>query len=299
MNVGIIGLGKMGNAIAYRLKKAGYTVYGYDVNPDMQEHARQIGITVVDSIATIAEHARITWLMVPIQFVDSVLEELVPHAQTDDIIVDGGNSNYKESMRRASELEEKGIAYLDCGTSGGIHGQKDGFCLMVGGDERVYKKAESLFKAVAASKGFGLVGPSGAGHYVKMVHNGIEYGLLQAYAEGFAIVKKGTFKESDLDLAQISGIWEHGSVVRSFLLSLAHDVFKKDQDFASISGQIQEGGTGKWTVQEAKDNNIDVPIIEQSLKVRAWSRTTGGNYATKFIAMLRNAFGGHAVTKVK
>ena len=169
---------------------------------------------------------------------------------------------------------------------------------MVGGDQNAYDTVYPLLAAIAAPKGLGRVGSSGAGHYVKMVHNGIEYGMLQAYAEGFQILKEGSFKDQNLDLHAISGIWLHGAVIRSWLLELAHDVFARDQQFKNISGEIQESGTGRWTVEEAQAHHIPTPIIKESLQMREWSRKTGGNYATKLIALLRNAFGGHAIKKI-
>ncbi len=294
MNIGIIGLGRMGSAIAERLSHAGHSVLGYDrtllPNADVAKCA---------TLADMAKQTRVIWLMVPIEAVDSVLDEIVPHLKSGDIVVDGGNSFYEDSMRRAATLAKKGIIFLDCGTSGGLGGREHGFCLMVGGDKAAYEKIKTFLDAIAAPNGVAHVGPSGAGHYVKMVHNGIEYGMLQAYAEGFQILKSGTFKKESLDLAQISGLWNTSSIIRSHLLGLAHEVFKEDQKFENISGEIAEGGTGKWALQEAKKNVIPAPVLEQSLAVRAWSRESGGNYATKVIALVRHKFGGHAVKKKK
>lgn len=293
--MGLIGLGRMGNALAFRAIQAGHTVVGYDRSKETHAAAREVGIGLVGGIKDIAEQTRIIWLMVPIDVVDDVLDQLVPHLKAGDIIVDGGNSFYKDSMRRAQELSKKGIFFLDCGTSGGIEGRRTGFCLMVGGDEDSYTKIHPLLAAIAAPGGLGHIGPSGTGHYVKMVHNGIEYGLLQAYAEGFQIIKEGSFKELSIDLEELSRIWNISSVIRSFLLELTHKVFEKDQEFHNVLGEIQEGGTGKWTVDEAQEHHIPVPIIKEALETRKWSRETGGNYATKLIALLREKFGGHAV----
>jgi 6-phosphogluconate dehydrogenase len=289
----------MGNAIAFRLLEAGHNVIGYDQGEEAKKLAEQMGVTMAHDLADLAKQTRAIWLMVPISSVDAVVDELKLYLKADDIIIDGGNSYYEDSMRRAKALATDGIIFLDCGTSGGITGRLGGFCLMVGGDEAAYTKIHSLLVAIAAPGGLGHVGPSGTGHYVKMVHNGIEYGLLQAYAEGFQIIKNGTFKKMGLDLEEISRIWNEGSIIRSFLLSLAHEVFKEGQGLRDVVGEVTEGGTGRWTVEEAKKHHISVPVIENALNVRAWSRESGGDYATKVIAMLRHKFGGHEVKRKK
>jgi 6-phosphogluconate dehydrogenase len=300
MNVGVIGLGKMGNAIAYRLVQAGHTVYGFDPYDEAKLEAEKAGVMVASTVSDVAKEARVIWLLVPAgEPVDNVIAELLPHLHPGDIIVDGGNSKYTDSIRRATQLKTNDIIFLDCGTSGGVHGRTNGFCLMFGGDKAAYASLASLCEAVAAPNGVGHVGPSGAGHYVKMIHNGIEYGLLQAYAEGFQIIHEGTFEEQALDLQEVTRIWCNGSVIRSFLLDLAHGVFTQDQALTNINGEIKEGGTGKWTLEEARTNNIPVPVLDASLRVRSWSRDTGGNYATKVVQMLRHAFGGHPIKKIK
>ncbi len=299
MNVGIIGLGRMGNAIAYRALKAGFTIIGFDYDQRAQKEAAAMGVEVVDSLEAMAQKVGVIWLMVPVARVDEVLDEIIPYMKAGDIIIDGGNSYYEDSIRRAAHLLEHDITFLDCGTSGGIVAKERGFCLMVGGDEKVYKKMVPFFKAIAASEGYERVGKSGTGHYVKMVHNGIEYGLLQAYAEGFTVIKDGTFKKDEIDLEKLSALWNHGSIIRSFILELTHDIFKKDQELKNISGEIEQHGTGAWTAQEAHKHAIATPVLDKSLEVRGWSMRTGGNYTTKLIAMLRHAFGGHAVKKTK
>ncbi len=299
MNVGIVGLGRMGNAVAFRALNGGHTVFGFDPDANAAKEAAAMGVTMVDSLEKLAAETRVVWLMVGHTLVDEVLKKLTPHLKAEDIVVDGGNSFYKDAIRRADDLSKEGIIFLDCGTSGGIEGRGRGFCLMVGGDHDAYTKIHSLLAAIAAPGGVGHVGPSGAGHYVKMVHNGIEYGLLQAYAEGFDIIKNGTYKKEALDLEEISRIWNVSSVIRSFLLGLTHQIFQQDQELHDISGKIQEGGTGKWTVEEAEEHHIPAEIIKKALEVRAWSRETGGDYATKLIAMLRKKFGGHAVETIK
>lgn len=298
MNVGIIGLGRMGSGIAQRWLEAGYTVIGFDVDALLMQQAQELGVTTVRSAVDVTHHARIIWLMVPAgPIVDQVLKELLPRLQAGDIIIDGGNSKFTDSIRRAQMLAAHHIFFLDCGTSGGLYGKEHGYSLMVGGSKQAYDTAYPLFAAIAAPGGCGRVGESGAGHYVKMVHNGIEYGMLQAYAEGFQVLKEGSFKDQHLDLHAISDIWLHGAVIRSWLLELARDIFARDQEFKQIKGEIQESGTGRWTVEEAHAHTIPVPVIEESLKVREQSRKNGGNYATKLVALLRNAFGGHAVKK--
>lgn len=297
MNIGVIGLGRMGSAIVYRLLKAGHSVVGFNHSPEALDYVRSLGATTVSSLHDLAQNVRIFWLMVPAgDPVDQVINQLLPSLKAGDCIIDGGNSHFSDSVRRYTFLKEKNIAFIDCGTSGGLHGKEIGFSLMIGGDQERVQLLDPIFKAIAAPHGYGYVGQSGAGHYVKMVHNGIEYALLQAYAEGFHILKEGSYK--DLDLEQISGIWMHGSIIRSWILDLAHEIFEHDQIFDRISGSIAESGTGKWTMQEAHKLNIPAKLIEDALAIRAQSRLDGGNYATKIVALLRNKFGGHAVDKV-
>lgn len=299
MTIGLIGLGRMGAAIAQRLVHGNFKVVGFDRDKNSCQRAREVGVNCVESIAEVAAQSRVMWLMVPAgEIVDAVLKDLMPHLKAGDIIVDGGNSKFTDSMRRAQMLKDAGIFYLDCGTSGGLLGREIGFCLMVGGEKKAYEKIHAALTAIAAPGGVAHVGPSGAGHYVKMVHNGVEYGILQAYGEGFHLIKEGTFKDKALDLQEIARVWTNGSVVRSWLLDLAHEVFQEDQELADVSGYVAEGGTGRWTVEDAHKNNIPVPVIERSLAVRRESRDTGGTYATKVVAMLRKKFGGHDVKKV-
>lgn len=296
MKVAIIGLGKMGLGIAKRILQADYCVFGHDPNIHAQKEAQDLGIQIYDSLPAMAIEADVIWFMVPQgPLIDTLLAQIDEQLHSKKpIVVDGGNSFFQDSMRRAQMLARNDIHYLDCGVSGGVHGEKNGFCLMVGGDFESYKKIEPILKAVAAPAGYNYIGLSGTGHYVKMVHNGIEYGILQAYAEGFHLLREGDFK--DLDLEKISDLWMNASVIRSWLLELAHGIFVQDQELASIDGKIQEGGTGAWTVDNAHKNKIPIPVIESSLLVRRESQKTGGNFATKLIQMLRNAFGGHPVT---
>ncbi len=299
MNIGIVGLGRMGFSIAARLLRAGFTVYGFDQSTDIQHKAEKIGISIVQTLSELAKQAGAIWIMVPIDAVDSVIQAVQPHVKAGDIIVDGGNSFYKDSIRRAQSLKKAGIYFLDCGTSGGILGEKEGFCLMVGGEKEAYAKMENAFAAIAALGGVAHIGASGSGHYVKMVHNGIEYALLQAYGEGLMLIKEGSFKDEAIDLEQLTRIWQTSSIIRSLLLDLTHGIMQKDQELDAVSGELAEGGTGAWTVEQANEEHISIPVIKTALDVRAWSRKTGGDYATKVVAMLRHAFGGHAVKKIK
>lgn len=298
MKIGVVGLGRMGHAIAKRISDAGHVVFGFDVDKAAMQRASDSGIHTVKQLEQLAEQADVFWLMLPAGLlVDKAIDVLKGRVHSESIIIDGGNSNFKDSIRRALQLQELNIAFLDCGTSGGLLGEQIGFSLMIGGDERAYHQAVPLFDAVAMKNGYGYVGPSGAGHYVKTVHNGIEYALLQAYAEGFRIIKEGHFKDVPIDLAKLSDIWMHGSVIRSYILELAHQIFQEDQELETISGEIAESGTGKWTSEEAAEQNIPAPMIDLALHIRAQSRQTGGDYATKIVAMLRNKFGGHAVLR--
>lgn len=299
MNVAIIGLGKMGESLAYRAIKSGFSVFGFDVSAESCAVAAKDGVHIVATIDDFAhKNISVFWLMVPQgELVDRVIAQLRPMLKAGDVVIDGGNSKFSDSMRRAQELALDHIYFIDCGTSGGIHGRENGFCLMVGGAKKAYDSIEPLLKAVAATNGYAYVGSSGAGHYVKMVHNGIEYGLLQAYAEGFHVLKDGQFKDEHLDLEKIASLWNHGSVIRSWILGLVKDVMTEDPDLNDIKGNVVSTGMGKWTVEQAHTMNIPVPVIEESLKVREWSEKTGGNYATKIVAMLRNKFGGHAITR--
>jgi 6-phosphogluconate dehydrogenase len=298
MKIGLIGLGRMGNALAERLIVGKHEVVGFDPGEQARIATQQLGVVVTDTIAALCNQVTIVWLMVPVDAVESVLAEVRKHMHAGAIIIDGGNSFYQDSKRRAHDLAQEDIAFLDCGTSGGVHGRSDGFCLMVGGDPAAYAKVCPLLVAIAAPGGLAHVGPSGAGHYVKMVHNGIEYGLLEAYAEGFQLLKKGSFADTDLDLQEIARIWNVSSVIRSWILELTRQIFEEDQDLSQISGEIAETGMGTWTVQEAHEHGIPIEVIEQADEVRAWSRETGGDYRTKIVALLRNKFGGHAVKKI-
>ncbi len=297
MNFGIIGLGKMGAAIAQRAVAAGHTVWAFDPTHAGRLSGQQAGAQVTTNLYEVARHAQVIWLMVPSAVVDSLLKDLVPHLERGSTLIDGGNSNFHDSIRRSGELAVHGVDFLDVGTSGGVHGLVNGFSLMVGGDARVYANALPLLKAIAAPQGVAHVGPSGAGHYVKMVHNGIEYGLMQSYAEGLHLLRDGSFKDAKLDLAAITGVWQHGSVIRSFLLDLTHEVLEHDQTLADVAGTVDQTGMGQWTFEDAVAHRVAMPALQAALQVRADSHTTGGSYATKLLALMRHAFGGHKVGK--
>jgi 6-phosphogluconate dehydrogenase len=225
--------------------------------------------------------------------VDETIEQLLPHLSKGDIIIDGGNSNYKDTLRRAEHLKSQQIHFIDAGTSGGIWGLKAGYCMMIGGDKEAVEKLEPIFKTLAPTDGYAHVGPSGAGHFVKMIHNGIEYGMLQAYGEGFELLKASQFQ---LELAKIAHLWNQGSVVRSWLLELAESAFQKDPELSSIRGYVEDSGEGRWTVQEAIERDVPAPVLALSLFARFASRQDD-SFCAKVIAALRNEFGGHAVKK--
>jgi 6-phosphogluconate dehydrogenase len=297
MKLGIVGLGKMGGSIAERVLQAGYQVIGFDINKEAVKAAEKIGIKAVGSLKELAQETNIIWLMVPAgDPVDKTINELTKYLHAGSIIIDGGNSKYTHSIERAEKLKKLGIFFLDCGTSGGLRGKDIGFSLMVGGDRSAYEKVKPFLQAIAAPDSFGYMGPSGSGHYVKMIHNGIEYAIMQSYAEGLQLLKEGHYK--NLDLARIASVWNNGSVIRSWLLELIHEIMMKDQDLKNISGSVAESGMGRWTVEEAQRDKIPAQLIEDALAIRFWSEETGGNYATKIVAMLRNKFGGHPVEKI-
>lgn len=297
MELGIIGLGRMGANMSERLVLGGHRVIGYDRSPEAIQRVVDQGALGAHSLGDFIKQLtppRAIWLMVPAgAAVDATIEQLLPHLQKGDIVVDGGNSNYKETLRRAAQLESQQVYFIDAGTSGGIWGLKVGYCMMVGGDKEAVGRLEPVFKTLAPAGGYAHVGPSGAGHFVKMIHNGIEYGMLQAYGEGFELLKSSSF---ELDLEKIAHLWNQGSVVRSWLLELAERAFQKDPELSSIRGYVEDSGEGRWTLQEAIDRNIPAPVLTLSLFARFASRQDD-SFAAKLIAALRNEFGGHPVKK--
>ncbi len=300
MELAMIGLGRMGANMAERLVRGGHRVHGYDAGAAAREQAAPRGIAVADTLqATLAAlpSPRIVWLMVPAgSIVDVTLDELLPQLAPGDVVIDGGNSNYKDSQRRAERLREAGLYFIDVGTSGGVWGLSEGYSLMIGGDEATVEALGPIFAALAPApdRGWGRVGPSGAGHFAKMIHNGIEYGMMQAFAEGFAIMER---KEAfAMDLQQVAEIWRHGSVVRSWLLDLTADALRKNPTLAGIAPYVQDSGEGRWTVAEAIDLDVSAPVITLSLLERLRSREDD-SFADKLLSAMRNEFGGHAIKK--
>jgi 6-phosphogluconate dehydrogenase len=299
MQIAMIGLGKMGGNMTERLLRNGHKVVAFDRAPEaIDKYAKLGALPAKDLSGALSQLSspRIAWIMVPAgKPVDDTIAELLKGMSRGDIIIDGGNSNFHDTRRRGKELDAKGIAYLDSGTSGGIWGLENGYCLMVGGPDAAVKTCEPIFKALAPKDGYAHVGPSGAGHYVKMIHNGIEYGLLQAYAEGYEILHASK-DFPKLDLHQIAEVWQHGSVVRSWLNELAVTAFEKDASLSHLKGFVADSGEGRWTVQEAIDTDTPAPVITLSLLMRFRSRQDD-TFSGKVIAALRNEFGGHAVKK--
>lgn len=298
MELGIIGLGKMGFFMSERLRLAGHKVVGFDFNADAVKKVADAGNVGVSSLEDLVKNLptpRIIWMMVPSgDPVDQTIAKLEPLMSKGDIFIDGGNSNYKDTQRRHAAAKEKGFEYVDAGTSGGVWGLKEGYSLMIGGDTEVVDSLNPIFEALApsATEGWGHVGPSGAGHFVKMVHNGIEYGLMEAYAEGFSIMRAKT--DMNLDLEQIATIWKKGSVVRSWLLDLTADALKKNPTLAGMEAYVPDSGEGRWTVFEAIDLNVSAPVITESLIRRLRSREQN-NFTDRMISIMRNEFGGHAI----
>ncbi len=299
MEIGIVGLGKMGGNMAERLTKGGHRVVGSDPATDAQDRIRNIGAVGVGSlkelIGKLEQSPKVVWSMVPAgKITDSVVNEAADMLSPGDVIIDGGNSKYTDSVRRYNELKPRGIHFLDAGTSGGIWGLTEGYCLMVGGDAEAFKIVEPLLTTLAPENGLLHAGPSGAGHYTKMVHNGIEYALMQSYAEGFEILKAGPYP--DIDLHATCELWRHGSVVRSWLLDLAADAFSKDPNLDQIRGYVEDSGEGRWTVMESIEHAVPAPVIALSLYLRFRSRQDD-SFSMKVLAALRNEFGGHAIQK--
>ncbi len=302
MELAIIGLGKMGLNMATRLVRGGHRVIGFARSKETVQEAVNIGAEGADTLENAVAKLnapRIVWVMVPSgQTTDDTINKLEGLLQKGDTVIDGGNSNYKDSVRHASQLEAKGIDFVDCGTSGGIWGLSEGYSLMIGGQVEAVEKMRPIFEtlAPAADKGWGRVGPHGAGHFTKMIHNGIEYGMMQAFAEGFSILKAK--QEFGLDLAQISEIWQHGSVVRSWLLDLAANALKEDAKLEDIKPWVADSGEGRWTVFESIDLDVPAPIITLALQMRFASRDDE-NFSARMLAALRNQFGGHAIKKAE
>ena len=296
----MVGLGRMGANMTERLINGGHRVVVYDRDAVAVKRVAKKGAAPADSLASVVEQLgepRAVWLMVPAgDPVEQTIEQLAPLLQKGDTIIDGGNSNYKETQRRAAAVGERGLHLVDVGTSGGVWGLKEGYSMMVGGDGKAVDRLRPIFETLApgADRGWGHVGPTGAGHFVKMIHNGIEYGMMQAYAEGFSILKHK--EQLGLDLHQIAEIWRYGSVVRSWLLDLTADALSEDQALKDIAPYVSDSGEGRWTVQAAIDLDVPAPVITLSLIQRLRSRDEE-SYADRLLSAMRNQFGGHAIKR--
>lgn len=297
MQIGLVGLGKMGFNLALNFKSKGFDVVAFDVNKSATERISKQGITTAPALSDMAlalNGRKIIWLMVPAgHVVDVVLNNLKNYLNADDIIIDGGNSHFKDTITRARDLEKMGVHLLDCGTSGGVNGALHGVCTMIGGKREIFQACESLFKAISVPEGYLYCGKTGSGHFTKMIHNGIEYGMMQAIAEGFDVLHR---YDSELDVAAVAKVWNHGSVVRSWLMELTQSALEKDKNLESIKGIMHSSGEGKWTVETALEMGVPTPVITMSLLMRYRSQTED-TFAGKIVASLRNEFGGHEVEK--
>jgi len=300
MEIGIVGLGRMGGNMARRLLRVEHRVVAYDMSAeavsDIESEGAAGASSLEDMVGKLAQ-PRAVWVMVPAgEITENTVQALAKLLSDGDTVIDGGNNYYKESIRHAEDLGRHGIRFLDSGTSGGIWGLKEGYSLMVGGDEDSFRRLEPIFQALAPSpeRGYGYVGPAGAGHFVKMVHNGIEYGLMQAYAEGFELM--AAKKEFGLDLHQVATIWQHGSVVRSWLLDLPASALEQDPNLEQVVAYVEDTGEGRWTVLESVETAVPTPVITAALQARFRSRQEQP-FGVRLLAMMRNLFGGHAIRK--
>jgi 6-phosphogluconate dehydrogenase len=297
MELGFVGLGRMGLNMVRRLRRDQHRIVAYDRAPDIVKEADREGATGSGSLKDLVSRLtapRAVWVMVPAgEATESTIRELAGILQKDDVIIDGGNTFYKDDARRAKELEAKGIHYVDAGTSGGIWGLQVGYCLMVGGEEAIVRRLAPIFTTLAPENGWAHMGSAGAGHYVKMIHNGIEYGLMQAYAEGFECLSKSAY---GLDLPRIADLWMQGSVVRSWLLELTAAGLKDDPKLERIKGYVEDSGEGRWTVLDAIEKDVPALVLSAALYARFRSRQDD-SFADRLLAMMRNAFGGHAVQR--
>ncbi|MTH54747.1 decarboxylating 6-phosphogluconate dehydrogenase [Bacillus mangrovi] len=297
MKIGLIGLGKMGYNLALNMKDHGYEVVANDVSADAMQSIRSEGLETADSIQMLAEKLpspKVIWMMVPAgDITENVLQQATQYLSEGDILIDGGNSNYKDTIRRGQELKEKGIYFVDCGTSGGTDGARNGICTMIGAEPEAFEKVEKLFSDLSVENGYLHAGKPGSGHFLKMVHNGVEYGMMQAIAEGFEILDKSDF---DYDYQEVSRVWNNGSVIRSWLMELMEHAFSKDPKLSGIRGVMNSSGEGKWTVEAALDFQASAPVIAMSLFMRYRSQEND-TFHGKVVSALRNEFGGHAVVK--
>jgi 6-phosphogluconate dehydrogenase len=297
MQIGLIGLGKMGFNLALNIHKHGHEVYAFDLNETSVKNISEKGIKTAGSIEAMSKafkDRKVFWLMIPAgNAVDKTIETLKQFLKPGDIVIDGGNSFFKDSIRRATDLQTIGVDFLDCGTSGGTEGALNGVCAMIGGKREAFQFCEQMFRDISVEDGFLYCGKSGSGHFVKMVHNGIEYGMMQSIAEGFEVMEKSNF---DLDLRKVAKVWNHGSVVRSWLMELTENALSKDPKLDGIKGIMHSSGEGKWTLETAMENQIATPVIALSLLMR-YRSLQDDTFSGKIVAALRNEFGGHAVEK--
>ncbi|WP_413375372.1 phosphogluconate dehydrogenase (NAD(+)-dependent, decarboxylating) [Alkalihalobacillus sp. 1P02AB] len=296
MKVGLIGLGKMGLNLGKNLIDHKHEVVAFDLNVNAVEEMKEYGAKGVSNLKDLIqalEKPRVLWVMVPHSVVDSVIREMTPFLSEGDIVIEAGNSHYKESIRRYNELKEVGISFMDAGTSGGMEGARNGACYMVGGDREAWNIVEPIFSDTAVEKGFIYAGKSGSGHFLKMVHNGIEYGMMAAIGEGFEVLEKSDF---DFDYEKVASVWNHGSVIRSWLMELTESAFSKDSKLDEIKGIMHSSGEGKWTIETALDLQAATPVIAMSLLMR-YRSLDNDTFTGKVVAALRNEFGGHAVEK--
>ena len=298
MKLGFIGLGKMGFAMVTRLLNGGHEIVTYDTNEQTCKEIAEKGAEIsssIDDLISKLDSPRIIWIMVPAGVItDDIILSMKSLLSRGDIVIDGGNSNYKESIEHSNILHDNGIHFLDAGTSGGIWGLSEGYCLMIGGNKQAYETAVPIFKTLAPENGYLYTGKAGSGHYVKMIHNGIEYAMMESYAEGFEILKEK--KEFDIDITAIANLWNNGSVVRSWLLELIHSALQEDSELSDIAPYVEDSGEGRWTVIEAIDTNIPAPVIAFSLMNRFRSRQDNP-FSMKLLAAMRNKFGGHSIKK--
>ena len=297
--LGIIGLGKMGLNLALNAKQQGHRIIGFDVNEMQRAEAQKQGIETtenIDELLSKLDERKVVWLMVPSgEITTNAIVDLSNKLSQNDILIDGGNTNYKKTKEHAQLCQNKGICFLDCGTSGGISGARYGACLMVGGSEESYRYLESFFTSIACEDGLLYTGVAGSGHYLKMVHNGIEYGMMQAISEGFEILNACEFP---YDMEKVAHVWNHGSVIRSWLVELAEEAYAQDPDLSGLLGKVDANGEGEWTVESSLELKVPAPVIALSLLMRYRSKQDD-SYAGKVTAALRNGFGGHAISKTK
>ncbi len=299
MKIRLIGLGKMGINIAQNLNDHGHTVLGYAPSEKTRESAKNLGVDAVETLNELfksrEEGKIVVWLLVPNSVVDSVIEQILPFLKKGDIVIDGGNSNFNTSLKRYEQLKELEISFVDLGTSGGTNGARNGASLMVGGDKESFEHLKEVYKDISAENGFAYMGSPGSGHFVKMVHNGIEYGMMQAIGEGFELLEKSKFQ---LDFASIAKVWNHGSIIESALIGNIYDAFQEDANLEEIAGRVDDSGEGMWMIEEALKHQVSMPVISASLFARYKSRDEL-KFAEKVVAAMRGQFGGHKVYSKK